>query len=322
MTVAARPGRHGSPPRHSFTYDLPSSLEASEPPEARGLTRDAVRMLVATKSDRSLVPSSFSFLPRFLEAGDTLVVNTSGTIPAAVDVVADDGSELVVHLSTRLDDDRWVVEPRRVAGRSTERWEGPLPSLRLHAAGGAEIVLEEPVRRRRQAVGGDAPPGRAHAQLAGGPRTSHPVRLRHPAVADRDVPERLRHRARKCGDAERRPAVHARGHHPAGGQGCGGHAVGAAYRGRLAGGGRASLSGAGPGARMDGRPGQRRPPRAGTGSSRWGRRWSGPSRPRSGPTGWPTPTTAGPTSWCRRSIRSGSPTACSPAGTSPPPPTC
>jgi S-adenosylmethionine:tRNA ribosyltransferase-isomerase len=127
-----------------LTYDLPSALEASEPPEARGLTRDAVRMLVATRSDRSLVPSSFSFLPRFLEAGDTLVVNTSGTIPAAVDVVADDGSELVVHLSTRLDDDRWVVEPRRVAGRSTERWEGPLPSRRLHAAGGAEIVLEDP----------------------------------------------------------------------------------------------------------------------------------------------------------------------------------
>ena len=77
-----------------FTYDLPAALEASEPPEARGLTRDAVRMLVATKRDRSLVPSSFSFLPKFLEAGDTLVVNTSGTIPAAVEVVADDGSEL------------------------------------------------------------------------------------------------------------------------------------------------------------------------------------------------------------------------------------
>ena len=127
-----------------FTYDLPAALEASEPPEARGLTRDAVRMLVATRSDRSLVPSSFSFLPKFLEAGDTLVINTSGTIPAAVEVVADDGSELAVHLSTRLDDDRWVVEPRRVSGRSTERWEGSPPPRRLHAGGGAELILDEP----------------------------------------------------------------------------------------------------------------------------------------------------------------------------------
>src|ERR1700683_2387535 len=59
-TVADSPDR--------LSYDLPSALEASEPPEARGLTRDAVRMLVATKADRSLVPSTFSFLPRFLES--------------------------------------------------------------------------------------------------------------------------------------------------------------------------------------------------------------------------------------------------------------
>ncbi len=127
-----------------LTYDLPSALEASEPPEARGLTRDAVRMLVAARHDRSLVSSTFNFLPKFLDAGDVVVVNTSGTIPAAVDVVADDGTELVVHLSTRLDDDRWVVEPRRLIGRSTERWDGPLPSTRLHGSGGATIAIEEP----------------------------------------------------------------------------------------------------------------------------------------------------------------------------------
>ncbi len=146
MTTATVPPDAPTPvaPPTRFTYDLPAALEASEPPEARGLTRDAVRMLVATKGDRSLVPSTFNFLPKFLDAGDTLVVNTSGTIPAAVEVVADDGSALVVHLSTRLDDDRWVVEPRRLSGRSTERWEGALPSVRLRGAGGAEIVIEEP----------------------------------------------------------------------------------------------------------------------------------------------------------------------------------
>jgi len=127
-----------------YTYDLPAALEASEPPEARGLTRDAVRMLVTSKAIGSQVPSSFVFLPRFLEPGDLLVINTSGTIPAAIDARGDDGTVLVIHLSTRLDGKRWVVEPRRMTGRSTERWIGPPPPRRLHLAGGASLTLDEP----------------------------------------------------------------------------------------------------------------------------------------------------------------------------------
>lgn len=127
-----------------YTYDLPATLEASEPPEARGLTRDAVRMLVAYRSSGVLVPSSFVFLPRFLEPGDLLVVNTSGTIPAAIDAVDGDGNAVVVHLSTQLDDTRWVVEPRRVVGRTTERWVGLPPPRRLHLREGALLSLEEP----------------------------------------------------------------------------------------------------------------------------------------------------------------------------------
>ncbi len=132
------------PPPPRFTYELPADLEASEPPEARGLTRDAVRMLVAYRDDQSLVPSSFSFLTRFLEPGDLLVVNTSGTIPAAVDAVADSGLELVVHLSTQLDEARWVVELRRMTARTTSRWEGPPPGRHLRLPGGASLTLEEP----------------------------------------------------------------------------------------------------------------------------------------------------------------------------------
>lgn len=132
-----------SPPER-FTYELPPDLEASEPPEARGLTRDAVRMLVSRRADRSVTPSSFTFLPRFLEPGDLLVINTSGTIPAAVDAVIPTGTEVVVHFSTELEDGRWVVEPRRVAGRTTARWVGPPPDRTLGLAGGATLTLEEP----------------------------------------------------------------------------------------------------------------------------------------------------------------------------------
>ena len=94
-----------------LAFALPPELEASAPAEARGMTRDAVRMLVARRSTGDLVHSTFALLPRFLDAGDLVVVNTSGTIPAAVDGHAPDGSHIVVHLSTHLDGNRWVVEP-------------------------------------------------------------------------------------------------------------------------------------------------------------------------------------------------------------------
>ena len=41
-------------------FELPPELEAGSPPEARGMTRDAVRMLVAQRGDGSLVHSHFS----------------------------------------------------------------------------------------------------------------------------------------------------------------------------------------------------------------------------------------------------------------------
>jgi S-adenosylmethionine:tRNA ribosyltransferase-isomerase len=144
-----RPGAAG----HRLGFDLPRRLEAAEPPEARGLSRDAVRMLVARRGDGALVHSTFALLPSFLDPGDLVVVNTSGTIPAAVDAVAEDGTDLVVHLSTRLDllrpasgpvAERWVVEPRRRAGATTERWTGPRPPGRLTLAGDGWLELDEP----------------------------------------------------------------------------------------------------------------------------------------------------------------------------------
>ncbi len=131
------------PARLSFT--LPPELEASEPPEARGMTRDAVRMLVARRSDRSLVDSTFALLPSFLDPGDLVVVNTSGTIPAAIGGTAADGTPVAIHLSTQLDDGRWVVEVRRVEGHATARWSGELP-WRSFSLGddGASIELEAP----------------------------------------------------------------------------------------------------------------------------------------------------------------------------------
>ena len=52
-------------------------LEAHEPPEARGLRRDEVRLMVASRHDGRLVHTQFRELPQFLEPGDLLVVNVS-----------------------------------------------------------------------------------------------------------------------------------------------------------------------------------------------------------------------------------------------------
>ncbi len=123
-------------------FDLPADLEASEPPEARGLTRDAVRMLVARRAGGELVHSTFTLLPTFLDAGDLVVVNTSGTLPAAVDALAADGAAVVVHLSTHLGGDRWVVEPRLPDGRASQRWDGRPPPRRLALGEGAGLELE------------------------------------------------------------------------------------------------------------------------------------------------------------------------------------
>lgn len=94
-------------------FELPPQLEASVPPEARGLARDGVRMLVANRHDDDIVHTTFHQLPRYLDAGDVVVVNTSGTLAAAVDATGPGGEALTVHLSTRLPADLWVVEVRR-----------------------------------------------------------------------------------------------------------------------------------------------------------------------------------------------------------------
>ncbi len=103
-----------------FNFDLPPELEASEPPEARGLERDEVRLMVSYRSDDRIIHSKFRDLPDFLDAGDVLVINTSGTMNAAIDAWREDGSVLVLHLSTHLPADLWIVEVRRPTENATE----------------------------------------------------------------------------------------------------------------------------------------------------------------------------------------------------------
>jgi S-adenosylmethionine:tRNA ribosyltransferase-isomerase len=101
------------PELYPLSFALPPELEAPAPPEWRGITRDAVRMMVAHKGDGSIVHSHFSELPRFLEEGDLVVLNTSGTLAAEVDGTDSAGRSVQVHLSTQLPAGLWTVEVRR-----------------------------------------------------------------------------------------------------------------------------------------------------------------------------------------------------------------
>src|SRR5947209_3850701 len=104
--------------RPGLDFELPPELEAHEPPEARGERRDAVRLLV---SDGAAEPihARFTDLPAFLQPGDLVVVNTSGTRPAAVDAEAPDGRRVVVHVSTELPAGLWLVEVRQPSGNGS-----------------------------------------------------------------------------------------------------------------------------------------------------------------------------------------------------------
>ncbi len=113
--------------------------EAHEPPEARGLARDAVRMLVATGD--GLIHARARDLPDHLRPGDIVVVNTSATLPAALPVQRADGTPLRLHLSTRAGGERrWVVELR--AGG--ERFSGGRAGERLALPGDARATLLAP----------------------------------------------------------------------------------------------------------------------------------------------------------------------------------
>src|SRR5207247_6764535 len=86
---------------------LSCTLEASEPPEARGLERDEVRLMVSYISTNQVVHARFRQIGDFLEPGDVLVINTSGTLNAALPATRADGTRLELHLSTHLSANRW-----------------------------------------------------------------------------------------------------------------------------------------------------------------------------------------------------------------------
>ena len=100
-------------------FTRPAHLQATRPAEARGLTRDGVRLLVSTPEGHH--HSAFTNLANFLNPGDLLVVNRSATLPASLPAEGAFGPFLL-NLSTRYGAGVWLAEPRPNVATP-----GPLP---------------------------------------------------------------------------------------------------------------------------------------------------------------------------------------------------
>jgi S-adenosylmethionine:tRNA ribosyltransferase-isomerase len=181
-------------------FELPPGLAAGQPPEARGLARDDVRLLVADSS--GLRHARFAGLGQFLSPGDVLVVNTSATLAAAIDGRRPDGSAVTVHFSTLLDDGSWLVE-LRPPGRATGPVTDAAAGQRVELAAGAALTL-------RRAVPRTAAPGTGIPDSAA-PDTAAPETAAPDTAADTAaVPRLWQARVAVEGDVRAYLAVHGR----------------------------------------------------------------------------------------------------------------
>jgi S-adenosylmethionine:tRNA ribosyltransferase-isomerase len=128
-----------------FEFSLPPELEASEPPEARGLRRDQVRLMVSNYSNDRIRHAHFYDLPEFLNRGDVLVINTSRTRNSALAAIRSDGTQLELHLSTHLADDLWTVELRSIhSNGKSSHFEGAKLGEVLSLPGEVTATLQGP----------------------------------------------------------------------------------------------------------------------------------------------------------------------------------
>ena len=145
-------------------FTLPAELEAHDPPEARGLARDGVRMLVSRRSSGEISHHGFRDLPGLLLPGDLLVVNTTATLPAQVRAARRAGRALL-QPATR----------RRVAGRAAAGQGQDLDAERSWLSRSAH----QPARR-----GGPDPGGQGHRPALASPALGRggavPAQTRHP----------------------------------------------------------------------------------------------------------------------------------------------
>lgn len=150
--------------RRLHHFALPESLNATTPPERRGVRRDHVGMMVLDRQTGSTAHAKFYQLDQFLQPGDLLILNASRTVPAVLRAVLR-GQDVEVRLAHRIEEAVWealVVADGVCAGEELrfsptltavvigEADGGPFATLMFSKQGAAlydEIYrLGEPVR--------------------------------------------------------------------------------------------------------------------------------------------------------------------------------
>ena len=131
-----------------LSFSIPPELEAHEPAEHRGKSRDDVRLLV-TGADHGARHAQFDALADFLSPGDLLVLNDSMTFPAALRAARENGEEIVLHFAPLQSPEpagdaqpiTAIIEPRKAAVRPGEQFALP-------GAARATILGRQPGSRR------------------------------------------------------------------------------------------------------------------------------------------------------------------------------
>ena len=259
-------------------FVLPKELEAGEPPEERGLARDGVKLMVSHFTTDRITHTRFYEMYRYLLPGDVLVLNTSGTLNAALRVTRADGTRLRLHLSTHIGEDQWTVELRLPGRQGTTPFLEAVPGEVLRLARGGTATLLRPYIGDRPALPEATASRLWVAELSlredwlpyleryG---VAHSLWLCYPGLAVRLLSDGLRDRARQRRDAVRGPRLYGY-HHQAIASGCPSRAAAPAYGSGQPGRSRTAVRGVFPRASRNGAAGQR-DPRGGQRVSPWAR---------------------------------------------------
>jgi S-adenosylmethionine:tRNA ribosyltransferase-isomerase len=101
----------------TLTFDLPETLNATCPPERRGVRRDHVRLMVLDKLQGLTKHDHFYHLGAYLKPGDLIVLNSSRTLPAELraTVLPANGKvatrNVTIRLAHQLGGNLWQVFP-------------------------------------------------------------------------------------------------------------------------------------------------------------------------------------------------------------------
>lgn len=140
---------------HEFDYDLPESYIAQEPVEPR----DASRLMVIDRKQRTIEHRTFRDIGDYLNDKDVIVMNNSRVIPARLPAHrVDTGGKMEILLLRQLDDRTWRV---LVGGKKAKRdtrigFEGQTIQavvIEEHAESERTIRFDEPVDNLLEAVG-------------------------------------------------------------------------------------------------------------------------------------------------------------------------